>query len=103
MLRVARMNVFPPGGWAYVQPETGMKFPGNALFKEQARQVATHRSANGLPRATQGESEDDLMATVCTRYPGICIDSKTRQSVSLGVSGGPKSRMGCSSCGGRKR
>lgn len=101
MLRLARMNVFPPGGFAYVQPETGMRFDGNTMFQAQARQIATHRRANNLPRASVEEAEEDLMATVCGRYPGVCIDTVNRAASALAARSAPRRK--CGSCGGRKR
>lgn len=102
MLRIARANVLPPGGYSYRQPETGMEFDGNTLFRAQARQIATHRKANGLPRSTVDEASEDLMAYTCARVPGVCTDLSGPLSQAVPGSGTRRVRK-CGSCGGRKK
>lgn len=102
MPRIAKMNVLPPGGYKYVQPETGMQFDGNTLFRAQARLIATHRKANSLPRSSREEVEEDLMAYTCQRVPGICIDGSPAKSSAPPANGNPGPKRRCATCGGRK-
>jgi hypothetical protein len=100
MLRLRNLNQMPPGGYAYVQAETGMKFDGNTPFRAQSFQIAAHRKANGLPRSTVQEAAADLEATVCARHPGVCFDNTKPNDYGLIF---PKAKAGgCASCGGRR-
>lgn len=92
------MNVLPPGGYRYEQPETGMKFDGNTLFRAQCRSILTHRKANNLARATEEEVEADLMVFTCQRVPGVCTNGADLAKLSAM----PRKVRRCGSCGGRK-
>lgn len=70
---------FPPGGFEFVDPKTGMRFDGmSADLTLQAQNVAKHRRAN--PRIYP--SVIDVAAIVqeitnytCARLPHLCQDS----------------------------
>lgn len=105
------MNVIPPGGYAYVQPETGMRFDGNTTFRPQCRLILSHRKGNGLPRATLAEVTEDLMSHTCERVPGVCVSSEPAvfnerfnirilEAISPGVTRVTKR---CGTCGGRRK
>jgi hypothetical protein len=85
-----RINSFPPGGFSYTQPETGVKFNSMVPFKERVREVLDHRTANNLPRAELREVELDVDAFTCARLkndPQWCVggeaQKKTTQPSSL--------------------
>lgn len=45
---IRRDGQFPPGGFPYLDPKTGMKFPGlEANFKQQVGKIIAHRFVNG--------------------------------------------------------
>ena len=100
MLRLRKYDFNVPGGYRYVQPETGMKFDGNTLFKPQVKAILTHRKANNLTRTTWDEVADDLEAYTCARMPGVCYGTtdNTRQSSPARVAATRK----CGGCGGRR-
>ena len=111
MLKIARMNVMPPGGYQYVQPDTGMKFGGNETFKSQCRLILVHRKGNHLPRASFAEVGQDVVEATCKRVPGICTQTAmtaTAAVVSIGIGtvaigpAAPRPVRKCKSCGGRK-
>ncbi len=99
MLRLKRYDFNLPGGYQYVQPETGMKFDGNTPFKGQVRLITTHRIANHLTRATRDEVAVDLENFTCARVRGVCVDGNKPSMVAQIVT----RKGGCSSCGGRKK
>lgn len=97
MLSLTKMNVMPPGGYYYKQPETGMVFSGNEQFKAQAMAILAHRKGNRLARASFLETAEDLMAYTCARLPALC--NATLPSATSSV---PRSVRKCGACGGRK-
>lgn len=101
MLRIARMNVHPPGGYKYVQPETGMKFSGNELFRSQCRLILAHRKGNALERATLEQVSADLVAYTCARVPGVCTNGQTTAQATVAFPAQRKVGK-CGACGGRK-
>ena len=111
MLKIAKMNVMPPGGYQYVQPETKMQFNGNTQFKSQLKSILAHRKGNHLPGATLDAVAQDLVAYTCARVPGVCVEASativTRLGVTAAVSGTEvtvtRQAGKCGSCGGRKR
>lgn len=62
MARIRRFNVTPPGGWRYVQPETGARFSA-ITFEALARDVQAHRAYKGLPVDAAGP---DIERQLCT-------------------------------------
>lgn len=56
----------PPGGYLYVQPETGISFDGKSLF-ETTRLVTLHREQNGLDRPNLNDVRADIEAQICMR------------------------------------
>lgn len=52
----------PPGGWRYVQPETGVRFYSDT-FEELFSQVRVHRAYKGFPTDTLSE---DIQRQLCT-------------------------------------
>lgn len=106
------MNVLPPGGYTYVQPDTGMAFGGNETFKPQCRLILAHRVGNALARATLAEVGEDLVAHTCKRVPGICMEDGTtvafdlngvRVTTSAVRSAVAPVKKKCGTCGGSKR
>jgi hypothetical protein len=55
----------PPGGWRYIQPETGFEFKAN-LYRDIERKVRDHREANGIP---VGDLRKDIECFVCAQLP----------------------------------
>lgn len=100
MLRLRRFDFNVKGGYQYIQAETGMKFDGNTPFRPQANQIALHRKANNLARATFDEAAQDLEAATCARVPGVCYE--TQRKFSAPAENMAKASRGCGSCGGRK-
>lgn len=101
MLRLTQLNVIPPGGYEYTQPETGMFFDGNLTFKPQCHAIRAHRRANNLPRTAIEEVAEDVVLATCTRLPALCKESTTRASQAI-VTGVKSTRRNCGTCGGRK-
>ncbi len=99
MLRLKRYDFNLPGGYKYVQPETGMAFDGNTPFKAQVGLITTHRKANNLARATKEETAVDLENYTCARVPGVCVGGTSRSNVAQIVT----RKGGCVSCGGKKK
>lgn len=97
-----RTDKFPPGGFPFFQPETGVHFKNMTDFETQARQIAVHRRGNNLPRATLEECMVDLDAYTCARIGGdpkyCCSDNSkvTEQAVTRIV-------RKCGGCGGRRK
>ncbi len=58
-------TVMPPGGWRYIQPETGFEFKASTL-RVVIQKVAEHRRANGLPA---GDPSADIQDFVCAQLP----------------------------------
>ena len=58
-------SLVPPGGWRYIQPETGFEFR-DATLRLVAKQVRAHRAANGLPA---GDPFADIQDFVCAQLP----------------------------------
>lgn len=102
MPSIAKMNVFPPGGYQYVQPGTGMNFGGNEGFRSQCKLILVHRKSNSLPRATPDEVAQDLMDFTCARVPGVCTEGSQRPLSAAQVASNNRPVRRCGSCGGRK-
>lgn len=104
MLRLKRYDMAVKGGFAYVQPETGMRFNGDQVWKSQIRQIRAHRVGNHLPRQSLEEVADDLEAYTCNRLPNFCKDRSKTDTSPKSVAALRQRRVGgCSACGGRKR
>jgi len=58
-------TVSPPGGWRYIQPETGFEFTASTL-REVVKRVTAHREANGL---AIGDPSADIQDFVCAQLP----------------------------------
>ena len=58
-------TVMPPGGWRYIQPETGFEFTASTL-RVVIQKVAEHRRANGLP---VGDPSAEIQDFVCAQLP----------------------------------
>lgn len=100
MLRLTRLDIMVPGGYAYVQHETGMRFDGNTPLRAQGKQLEAHRKANGLPRATFAEAIEDIEAATCARVPGMCYDTNAPAASAAAIMA--TAWRGCGSCGGRR-
>jgi hypothetical protein len=59
------MNV-PPGGWRYLQPESGMEIRGGS-WQGLMQKVLVHRKANSYPIGTHIEAE--VAHALCLRLP----------------------------------
>lgn len=71
MYKLKNHAVKPPGGidhgsFFYKQPETGMEFDKDSLFETVAA-VSVHRTTNGLARASEVETGDDVEDQICKR------------------------------------
>jgi len=53
-------RIFPPGGWAFFQPQTGWNARPGATFEETVRELIKHRSAN--PRFNLSTDFDEVAA-----------------------------------------
>jgi hypothetical protein len=62
---VTNTSVTPPGGWRYVQPETGFEFAASTL-RELVKKVTSHREANGID---VGDPSADIQDFVCAQLP----------------------------------
>jgi hypothetical protein len=58
-------SVMPPGGWRYIQPETGFEFSASTL-RVVVQKVTEHRKANGLP---VGDPRSEIEDFVCAQLP----------------------------------
>ena len=76
-------KIFPPGGFAYAQPETGWKTQPFLPFSEVAKSIADHRRANKLAHSTIAEAAADLAAHTCQRLgndPAYCDNGVKKNS-----------------------
>lgn len=103
MQRLIRPSPFPPSEFEYSQPGPDGKiasWPGSGLsLQDQARVVLAFRKKNQMPRATLGETMDDINVYTCQRLgnnPRFCAETGAGGAVILQVQGG-KSGEGC--CG----
>ncbi len=48
MASIKHFSIVPPGGWRYIQPETGVRFDSDT-FDGLVRQVTVHRKYKGFP------------------------------------------------------
>jgi hypothetical protein len=73
---------FPPGGFNFTDPRTGMKFEVPHNLDNQAAAVIQHRMAN--PRVypenefvhfEPGAVKQEIVNQVCARNPNLCQDS----------------------------
>lgn len=62
MARLKHYSITPPGGWRYVQPETGVRFASDN-FRSLCEEVERHRAYKGLPRETLAA---DIERQLCT-------------------------------------
>lgn len=70
MLRDRRHVNVPPGGWRYVQPETGVWFNSDT-FEDLVSAVSRHREYKGLPR---DDIPGDVEHQICTSLgPDWCF------------------------------
>lgn len=93
---ILRPSVWPPGGYQYKQPETGMEFDGNHQLKAQILLILAHRKGNGLARATYDEVVQDLVQYTCQRVPGVCGSATPAAKLAV------RPVRKCGACGGRK-
>jgi hypothetical protein len=88
-MSLLRIDALPPGGWIYTQSETGWKLRSMDPFRDAAKQVASHRVANNLPRSTVDEAAVDLDAATCQRLgndPQWCADVSFAQKKMVDIS-----------------
>jgi len=94
-----KLDVFPPGGWQYFQPETGwqIKRPMEAAFPVAVDMIVKHRRANPVlaATATHEQAYEDLIAFTRTRL------KMNEASVAAIPPPTPTKRSGCGTCGGR--
>jgi hypothetical protein len=72
-------NTLPPGGWRYVQPETGYKVNEMGPASDAAKTMLIHRRDNNLPGATMQQCFIDLDNATCERLgndPAWCDSQK---------------------------
>jgi hypothetical protein len=65
MRRLNRLDIWPPGGWAYEQAETGFVFHGSCL-QELAEKIRLHRESNNIPL---GDIESEIQEQIISRAP----------------------------------
>lgn len=65
-LILINQNTVPPGGFRYIQPESGKHFSASS-FRAMANNVLAHRRANGFPIGTDFEAE--LQDWLCRKIP----------------------------------
>lgn len=73
---------FPPGGYSFSDPHTGMFFDGEGVdLHSQSLRVVEHRKAN--PKIYNPDKpehfelariQDEILIQVCARQPSWCID-----------------------------
>lgn len=92
-------NELPPGGFSYIQTDTGMRFDGMRSFKEVCIEIKKHRLANNLKRASMTEIAEDLDKYTCGRLgndPRWCSTGTTTAYVPV------VRTIGCGGCGSRR-
>jgi hypothetical protein len=69
---------FPPGGFIFIQPQTGWQSPSGATFRQTVEEIIKHRRAN--PRfaleTDYSSVERELDAYTCARLHGIRGEEK---------------------------
>ena len=113
MLKISKPSIFFPGGYVYVQPETGFSTNANSLLAANAKALLLHRRGNKLPRSTMDECVEDIVWACCQRHPGLCqeVGSAAQQipaPTGVRVMRNAPIKTGrtvkkCGSCGGRKK
>jgi len=101
MTRLRDRNVYPPGGWQFVQAETGWRIPKplEVNFSQAVELIIAHRKANpSLPLATDfasvaWELEGRTIARIQPSAPNFLVDLEP----ALAVTHEPAKR--CRSCG----
>lgn len=76
-MRLLDIKTLPPGGFSYIQAETGKHFPGMVGFSEQVAAITAYRRKNKLARSNPGEVTQDLHDFNCARLgnnPDYCSD-----------------------------
>lgn len=74
------LNMIPPGGWSYTQPENGMLIQGGN-YAELRERVRQHRDNNRYQNGPQ--LDDEIQDQICERIPEPhrahwCIDPASR-------------------------
>lgn len=94
-----KLDVFPPGGWQYFQPETGwsIKRPMEAAFPVAVDMIVKHRRANPVLAefATREQAHADLIEFTRTR---LKLNEASVASIPPPM---PTKRAGCGTCGSR--
>lgn len=74
------VQVVPPGGFRYVQPESGKQFSASN-FRALKDQVAQHRRSNGYPIGTDFDAE--LQDWICKRITDAGMHCYERGKVAM--------------------
>lgn len=72
-LTFIRENWVPPGGYRYLQPESGAEFKEN-YWLNLTRKVRAHREANNYPIGPNFEQQ--LIDYNCQLNPELCIETQ---------------------------
>lgn len=73
MSSVPNFNLYPPDGYRYKDPESGITFEGGNWPEVVARLMA-YRQANRLP---EGNPEREVFEAFCKTHPKYCESGKT--------------------------
>lgn len=73
MLKLKDKSLTPPGGWRYVQRESGKVITATS-FLNLVAEVQQHRMANGYP--IQMDMEQEVDEGVCREIPEACVERK---------------------------
>lgn len=93
-MKLRSKKTLPPGGFAYTDPNKGLKFDGSVSFLEQVGIVSRYRKANQFPRASTVEVSEDIEAFTCQRVPDFCSPSESGEDKKKGLGFLPKSIHG---------
>lgn len=100
--RLRSYDVSPKGGYYFSQEgDKPRNFPNSPMIEPLAQQVATYRSANGLPRASYHEALEDVDSYQCRRLgnnPRYCIPCAENNTL-VAVADNAPGLKPCAGCG----
>lgn len=74
-MRYPNFNLYPPCGYSYPDPESGLEFSGGN-WPEVVAKLTAYRQANGI---AVGDPDEEIFGWYCRKFPKYCEDSKVKR------------------------